>query len=118
MKPLRMKRLPEGLRAEIREARLAKGLTQLQLGERIGLSQKHVSSIETGKIVPRVDTLLDLLRVLNLDLIVVPRALTPIVTSLARDHRVNAAPGSEAAERPLYAIEDEIDDAGNDGGGG
>lgn len=115
MKPLRMKRLPEGLRAEIRVARLAKGLTQLDLGGKVGLSQKHVSGIETGKIVPRVDTLLDLLRALDLDLIVVPRALTPIVTSLARDHRADAVHGPEAGERPLYAFGGEYEDAENDG---
>jgi len=105
-----MKSLPERLRTEIREARLAKGWSQLKLGEKVGLAQKHISGIETGKIVPRFDTTLDLLRALDLDLVVVPRALTPVVTSLARDHRRRAAHGSENAERPLYATDGENDE--------
>lgn len=110
MKPLRMKSLPEGLRTEIRAARLAKGWSQLELGEKVGLAQKHVSGIETGKIVPRFDTMLDLLRALDLDLVVVPRALTPVVSSLTRDHRNRTAHGTEDAERPLYATDGENDD--------
>ena len=110
MKPLRMKSLPEGLRGEIRAARLAKGWSQLELGEKVGLAQKHVSGIETGKIVPRFDTMLDLLRALDLDLVVVPRALTPVVTSLARDHRNRTAHGTDDAERPLYATDGENDE--------
>lgn len=109
MKPLRMNGLPEGLRAEIREARVAKGWSQLALGEKVGLAQKHVSAIETGKIVPRFDTLLDLLRALDRDIVVVPRALTPIVSGLFRDHRNATANGSQDAERPLYAWDGEND---------
>ncbi|HEX7072464.1 MAG TPA: helix-turn-helix transcriptional regulator [Hyphomicrobiaceae bacterium] len=105
-----MKSLPEGLRTEIRDARLAKDWSQLELGEKVGLGQKHVSGIETGKIVPRFDTLLDLLRALDLDVVVVPRALTPIVSSLAREHRNRAAHGTEDAERPLYASGGENDE--------
>lgn len=110
MKPLRMKSLPGGLRAEIRAARLAKGWSQLELGGKVGLAQKHISGIETGKVVPRFDTMLDLLRALDLDLVVVPRALTPVVSSLARDHRNSAAYGTDAAERPLYAADGENDE--------
>ena len=66
----------------------------------------HISGIETGKIVPRFDTLLDLVRVLDRDLLMVPRALVPAVQALIRDHRrpdrdVNADEG----ERSLYAAE-------------
>ncbi len=107
MKPLRMRQLPDRLRAEIREARAAKGWSQLELGEKVGLAQKHVSGIETGKIVPRFDTMLDLLRALDLDVVVVPRALTPVVTSLTLDHRNREFVGSNEGERPLYSVEDD-----------
>jgi hypothetical protein len=45
----------------------------------------HLSGIESGKIVPRCDTLLDLVRVLDHDLLMVPRALVPAVRALMRD---------------------------------
>jgi len=64
----------------------------------------HISGIETGKIVPRFDTLLDLVRVLDHDLLMVPRALVPVVQALLRDHR--RLDGAEP-ERPLYAVDDD-----------
>ena len=68
MKHLRMNRLPENIRREIRNARRDRGWSQLELGRRAGFTQRHVSGIETGRIVPRYDTLIDLLRVLDRDL--------------------------------------------------
>jgi hypothetical protein len=53
--------------------------------------------------VPRYDTLLELVRTLNYDLIMVPRALVPVVQALVRDHR-NDRPG-EGEERSLYAAD-------------
>jgi len=52
--------------------------------------------------VPRFDTLLDIVRVLDLDLLVVPRSLVPAVESLIRAQRQ-----PEAAEKPLYAVDEE-----------
>jgi hypothetical protein len=53
---------------------------------------------------PRYNTLLDLVRVLDYDLLLVPRPLVPAVQSLIRDHRQS---GAGEGERPLYASEDE-----------
>ena len=61
----------------------------------------HISGIESGKIVPRYDTLLELVRMLDSDLIMVPRSLVPVVQSLIRDS-VRPEPG-EGEERSLYA---------------
>lgn len=49
----------EKIRAyELREARKACGLTQEQVSERMGVGQKRVSAVETGKIdTLKVDTL-------------------------------------------------------------
>jgi transcriptional regulator with XRE-family HTH domain len=43
--------------AQIREAREAAGLTQLELAEKAHLTQATISRIEAGTIVPRLDTL-------------------------------------------------------------
>jgi hypothetical protein len=44
----------------------------------------HISGIETGKIVPRFDTLLELVRVLGYDFLLVPSYLVPLVQSMSR----------------------------------
>lgn len=116
MKSTRLDRLPDALRQELKAARQKRGWSQLELGRRVGLPQVHISAIETGRTVPRFDTLLDLVRVLDRDLVLVPRALVPAVQALIRDYRAaGEAPLEE--ERPLYALEaedtatDERDDA-------
>jgi transcriptional regulator with XRE-family HTH domain len=103
IKPARLSSLPEAMRRELKAARLKRGWSQAQLGQRIGLPQMHISSIETGKIVPRFDTLLDFVRVLNFDLLMVPRSLVPAVQALIRDQGHN----HETEERPLYAGDEE-----------
>ena len=108
MKHLRMNRLPENIRQEIRNARRDRGWSQLELGRRAGFTQRHVSGIETGRIVPRYDTLIDLLRVLDRDLALVPRELVPVVQSLVRDYGHRQSPGTDR-ERPLYAAIDDDD---------
>lgn len=103
MKPTRMHRLPEALRHELKEERLERGWSQLEFGRRVGLPQAHISAIESGKTAPRFDTLLDLVRVLDRDLLLVPRALVPAVQALIRDYRREASAGpDEEGERPLY----------------
>ncbi len=106
MKPTRLKSLPDDLRQDIRERRKAKGWNQEELAQKAGLSQRHISGIETGKIVPRYDTLLDILRVLDRDLVLIPRELQSAVQALIRDHR-NRADHGQTEERPLYATDED-----------
>ena len=83
-------------------ARKARRWSQAELGRRTGLPQAHISGIETGKIVPRFDTVLELVRILERDLVLVPRALVPAVSTLVREH----GHGSDS-EEPLYAVVDD-----------
>lgn len=106
VKPLRLDALPEDIRRAVKQARVKRGWSQRALASRVGLTQKHISSIETGKIVPRYDTLLELVRTLDCDLIMVPRALVPAVQSMVRDHLRHDSKG-ESEERPLYAVDDD-----------
>lgn len=103
MKPLRLNALPSDVRQHLIDARKRRHLTQKELGARVGLSQKHVSEIENGKISPRYDTVLELFRVLDLDLVVVPRSLVPVVRSIIADRH------DDDDDRPLYGA-----DYGND----
>ena len=106
IKPLRLEGLPEDMRRELKEARVKRGWSQRELGSRLGLPQMHISGIESGKIVPRYDTLLELVRILDRDLLMVPRALVPVTLSLIRDHLRQDQQG-ESEERSLYADGDE-----------
>ena len=99
IKALRLKGLPADLRQQIKDARAKRGWGQRELGAQIGLPQPHISAIESGEVVPRFDTLLDLVRVLSLDLLLVPRALVPAVLSLIRAQQEP----ERSEERSLYA---------------
>jgi transcriptional regulator with XRE-family HTH domain len=107
IKALRLNSLPADLRLSLKEARKKRGWSQRDLVSRIGLTQRHVSGIESGKIVPRYDTILELVRILGHDLLMVPRALVPVVQALMRDHLKEQSGDGE--ERSLYA-----DDPGED----
>lgn len=101
IKPLRLNGLPEDIRASLMAARRRLGWSQAELGRRLGLPQVHISGIETGRVVPRFDTLLDFVRVLGYDLLLTPRSLVPAVQALIRDE------GQGMAEQALYANNEE-----------
>lgn len=52
----------------IQNARRKAKLTQAELAEKVGISEKHLSKIETGKNYPALDTFLKILDTLNLTL--------------------------------------------------
>jgi HTH-type transcriptional regulator / antitoxin HipB len=106
-KPLRPKALPAELRHDLIEARRKRGWSQRDLASRLEIGQRHISGIESGKIVPRYDTLLEMVRMLDRDLIMVPRALVPVVQSLVRDHLKDQT--GEGEERSLYAADRDYD---------
>jgi HTH-type transcriptional regulator / antitoxin HipB len=107
VKPLRQKALPAELRRALIEARQKRGWSQRDLASRLRIGQRHISGIESGKIVPRYDTLLEMVRMLDRDLIMVPRALVPVVQSLVRDHLKDQE--GEGEERSLYAADRDYD---------
>lgn len=56
--------------AIIRRARRKVGLTQTELGKRIGLRQATISKLEAGEPATRLSTLLDALTALGLEIII------------------------------------------------
>lgn len=56
--------------AIIRRARRNAGLTQRELGQRIGLRQATVSKLEKGEPATRLSTLFDVLSALGLEIVV------------------------------------------------
>lgn len=101
IKTERAARLPEHLRLALKTARLQHGWSQTELGQRLGLPQMHISGIESGKIVPRYNTLLEIARTLGFDLMLVPRQFIPIMQSIIRDT------GKETENKSLYAVDED-----------
>ena len=106
IKPVRLDGLPADMRHELKESRRKRGWSQAELGRRASLPQMHISGIESGKIVPRFDTLLDLVRVLDYDLLMVPRSLVPALQALIRDHQ-NPDQHRDEGEQSLYASQND-----------
>ena len=66
-------RLPNQLGAFVKSTRLERKMTQKQLASLIGKQQKTISAIETGSPGTKLDTLLSVIAILDLDLQVMPR---------------------------------------------
>lgn len=70
--------------ATLKSAREAKGLSQRALSELSGVPQSHISKIENGEVDLRVSSLVELARVLDLELALVPRKSVPAVSAIVR----------------------------------
>ncbi len=73
--------------ASIKAARTAKGFTQKQLGERVGLPQSHISKIESGNVDLQLSSLIEITRALSLELKLVPRKTLPAIEGVVKSHR-------------------------------
>lgn len=69
-------RTTKQLGAIIRRERRNRGLTQAQLGKKIGLRQATISKLEAGVPATQLRTLLDVLAAMNLELIIDKRGKT------------------------------------------
>ena len=83
-------------------ARKKKGLTQRQLMSKTGVPQSHISKIENGEIDLQTSSLIELSRVLDLELMLVPRELIPVFKLLLR-----RAKSGKTGQVPLYQLEEE-----------
>lgn len=75
----------------LKNAREAKGLSQRDLSARARVPQAHISKIESGAVDLRVSSLVALARVLDLELMLVPRKALSAVQSIVRSSEPLAA---------------------------
>ena len=109
----------EHITATLKEARKAKGLNQTDLGKRVGLPQSHISKIERGQSNIKLSSLIELARVLDLELTLVPRKLVPAVKSIIRNavtHEISPSLSSlqltsrpSTIRRSAYSLDDDDD---------
>lgn len=69
---------------KLKAARAAKGLSQRALSKLAGVPQSHISKIENAFVDLRLSSLIELARVLGLELMLVPRKTLPAIKSIAR----------------------------------
>lgn len=74
----------ESLLSQAREVRESSGVSQRALSERSGLTQSHISQIESGKMEPGLSSFIDMTRALDLELMLVPKKLVPAVLGVIK----------------------------------
>ena len=97
---MRQKASSADLSAALRAARQRKALTQQELAARLGLRQRQISDLERARTDPRLSTIRDVARGLDLELRLVPRQLLAAIDALERA-------GTTAADQPLYRLADD-----------
>jgi len=73
-----------GIINKLKTIRKSLGMKQHQLGRKLGLPQSHVSKIESGQNDPRISTIEDMARLLDHELMLIPRPMIPHITALLR----------------------------------
>jgi len=68
----------------IKAAREKKGLSQRALAAKTGATQSHISKIEAGAVDLQTSSLIEIARALDLELMLIPRALLPAAQALQR----------------------------------
>jgi len=69
---------------KLKAEREARGLSQRALSKLAGIPQSHISKIENGTVDLRLSSLIELARILGLELTLVPRKALPAVKSIVR----------------------------------
>jgi transcriptional regulator with XRE-family HTH domain len=88
---------------QLRAARLAQGLSQRQLGERIGLPQSNIARLESGNTDPGLSKIIELARALDLDLQLIPRKALPTIQGAMRANELAIDP-HDATSRAIRSI--------------
>lgn len=90
---------------KLAKARKDKGLTQAELGDLLGVPQSYVARVENGKSDLRTSRLIEIARLLDLELLFVPKTLVATLMNLQEEWD-EETPKRDSAYRP-----DELDDS-------
>lgn len=89
----------------LRQARTSQGLSQTDLAAKLGIRQRQISDLERAANDPRLSTIQNVARALDLEVMLVPRHLITVIEGMQR----SAAPTAAARERAMYSLESEED---------
>jgi transcriptional regulator with XRE-family HTH domain len=93
----------------IKTARKNRRLSQSELGHRIGVPQSHISKIEKGGVDIKLSSLVQIARVLDLELTLVPKRALPAVESIVTSFERNGQDDADLLNRSAYALENDDD---------
>ena len=93
----------------LRQNRLLGDLSQAEVAQKLGMRQSQISTFERGLVSPRLSTVEDLARVLDLELMLVPRRLVSVVSRL-----VGVTTDTPTEERAQYALDGDDDSSPTD----
>lgn len=82
----------------LKKRRLELKLRQSEFGSKLGLPQSHISKIEQGATDPRLSTVTDMARLLDQELVLVPRELLPVIKPLI---------SGEDSQKPMWSLDEE-----------
>jgi len=82
----------------LKDRRLELKVNQSALGKKMGMPQSHVSKIEKGLSDPRLSTVSDMARLLDQELILVPREKLAII---------NALINQDDEQQPMWNVDEE-----------
>jgi len=85
----------------LKGVRLEQRLKQSELGSKLGLPQSHISKIEQGSTDPRLSTVTDMARLLDQELVLIPRTMLPAIRALIK---------GDDDQKPMWALDDEEGD--------
>ncbi|MGR4932448.1 helix-turn-helix domain-containing protein [Bradyrhizobium sp. CAR08] len=74
----------EELIREVQGQRVKEAISQRALAARSGLTQAHISQIETGRLEPGLSSFIQMARALDLEVVLVPKKLLPAVEGVLR----------------------------------
>jgi transcriptional regulator with XRE-family HTH domain len=98
----------EYLTKALKSARQKKNQSQRGLSQKTGIQQTQISRIESGLADLRVSTLVELARSLDLEVVLIPRALLPAVNSIIEKKSDNDT--GAIGQVPAYQLGSGADD--------
>jgi transcriptional regulator with XRE-family HTH domain len=93
----------EDLIQAVKDRRTAAGVSQRALSDRSGLTQAHISQIETASLEPGLSSFIDMARGLDLEVVLVPKKLLPAVQGILRQTSAEQS-SPQAGEAALREI--------------
>ncbi|MES9830243.1 MAG: helix-turn-helix transcriptional regulator [Candidatus Thiodiazotropha sp.] len=83
---------------QLKRARQDKKLKQSELGGKLGLPQSHISKIEKGGADPRLSTVEDMARLVDQELVLIPRVMLPAIRAIL---------SGEDTQKPKWRLDEE-----------
>ncbi len=91
--------------AAIKAARQAKKMTQQALAQKVGLPQSHLSKIEAGKVNVSLESLIEIARCLELEVVLVPKEKVSAVVGVIQAQSDFGSILSEIGSKPAYTLD-------------